>query len=172
MADGDGSRELLPGHYYMDSSYRGLWKVDDRTETTVTLRDVDGGTVTVQATAPVWCDGGRCEGTGWFGLPDGGNVRVSAERHVGGPGHAFATFRNRRSYRYCALYMGDPVEKVTARGRRAVWRDPWDHSAGTVDAECVKLKGSGYHRVYRDESGDEEIWLGEFRMSARDEVAV
>lgn len=167
--------ELADGHYYMDSSYRGLWRVEGREGDLVTIRNVDTGFATTQ---PVGTGGERdrrdepCEGTPWFDLPNGWCVRVHSQRHVGEPGHEFATFRNRHCYTYLALFFGDQVEKVTVRRRADLWRDPYDHSQGTYEADVVKLRGvRGYHEVYRDVTGDEMIWLGEYKVSARDEVA-
>lgn len=169
----DPEHALIAGHYYMDSRFTGLWVVQSRDGDDATLRNVDTGQVVTQPVALGWGDrpGETCEGTPWFDLPHGGNARVFAHRHVGGPGHEFAEFRNRHSYIYCALYMGNPVVKVTVRRRATVWVDPWDHSRGTTEADVVKLGGSsGYHEVGRDVRGDEEIWLGEFPVSARNEV--
>lgn len=172
--DRDPEYSVVAGHYYMDSSYRGLWHVEARDGDDVVLRNVDTGFTTTQALdiGPGDRPDETCEGTPWFDLPGGGNVRVFAHRHVGGPDREFATFRNRHRYTYLALFFGDQVEKVTVRRRAELWRDPWDHSQGTYEAEVVKLLGvRGYHEVYRDVTGDEMIWLGEYKVSARDEVA-
>lgn len=155
------------GHYYMDSKYHGLWVVKDRDDETMTAENVDSGERVIQLVTTGWTVDGYCEVTLDFVCADGVCVRLiaSAERHVGDPGHVFAEFKNRHSYSRFALFFGTIVEKITARRRARAME------YGKVsEMELVKLKGSGYYHVYRDEDGDEVIYLGEYTLSARDEV--